>query len=361
MADCLRLRMGNEHSRMLQHMSNISKSCWLLVLLGIMANPVWACIEGSVRDAAFQNDRDSHRLCVIANAEDPLAAQIHTRLEMWLDRLGNRLNIRLERINADDPSLLWPSLGIPSAPPNMPVVALVGLSPATRYPFVIDHWEPEPSNEDLAILETSPAREAIQHNVGNSWALLLYSAATGSDGRSLKATLAAVVKKWNEKQLLELRCVSFDRTDSRERLLCAFTGIAPAGPDWVGVVFGRGKLMAPPLVGAEINETNLTKLVEGLAVPCTCLQDPTSLGLDIPMLWNSSLDSTVVSIGSALEYDEVPLEERLAALQSDIKDESSSTLYLALIPLLALAVVALSTTVLFILRHAASRIESVEK
>ena len=329
--------------------------------MGIVAIPVWACSTGSVRDAAFQGDRDIHRLCVIAITGDELATQIYARLETWLDSFDNGLNIQLERINADDPALLWPSLGIPSAPPSMPVVALVGVSPATRYPFVIDHWEPEPSNEDLATLETSPAREAIQHNVTNSWAVLLYSAGSGSDGRDLQGKLDTVVEKWNEKQPLELKCVNLDRTDPRERLLCALTGITPTGPDWAGVVFGRGKLMAPPLVGAEIDEANLTNLVEGLAVPCTCLQDSTSLGLDIPMPWDNSLDSTAISIGPILGFAEIPIEKRLEVLQNDVEDEGSTMLYLALIPLLALAAAAVGTTVIFILRRGASRIESVEE
>lgn len=342
-------------------MNSISKSFWVLGLAGIIAIPVWACNEGSVRDAALQCNRDIHRLCVIANADDELAAQIHARLKTWLDGFENRLNMRLERINADDPSLLWPSLGVPAAPPSMPVVVLVGLSPATRYPFVIDHWEPEPSNEDLAILERSPAREAIQQNAMNSWALLLYSAAAGSDGRDLRGKLDAVVEKWNKRQLLELKCVNVDRTDPRERLLCAFTGITSAGPDWVGVVFGRGKLMAPPLLGAQIGETNLTKLVEGLAVPCTCLQDPATLGLDIPMPWDSSLDAAAISIGPISGFAETPIEERVQALQNDVKDEVSSMVFLALIPLLALATAAVGATVFFIVRRGASRIDSVER
>ena len=34
----------------------------------------WPCAVGSVRDAAFQGERNVHRLCVIANADDAQAA-----------------------------------------------------------------------------------------------------------------------------------------------------------------------------------------------------------------------------------------------------------------------------------------------
>ena len=325
--------------------------------MGIAAIPVWACIEGSVRDAAFIADRDVHRLCVIANSDDASAARIHEHLDAWLDGFNDELNIQLERINADDPALRWPSIGIPSAPPSMPVVALVGLSPSTRYPFVIDHWEPEPSDDDLAVLRTSPAREAIQQNIADSWAVLLYSPAAESDGRDLEATLDTVVEEWSANQSSELKRVHLDRTDPRERLLCAFTGITPTGPDWAGVVFGRGKLMAPPLLGAEINEGNLTNLVEGLAVPCTCLQDSTSLGLDIPMPWDDSLDSAAIAMGPVLGYVEIPIEERLEILEKDVVDEGHVMLYLVLIPLLTIGAVAASATAVLMLRRRASRIE----
>lgn len=340
-------------------MKRTNKLSWLIVAMGIAAVPVWACVDGSVRDAAFQAERDIHRLCVIANTDDPSAADIYARLETWLERFGDELNITLERINADDPGLLWPSLGIPSAPPNMPVVALVGLSPATRHPFVIDHWEPEPTDQDLAVLQTSPAREAIERNVANSWAVLLHSTAVGSDGQSLQGTLDAIIEEWNDKQPSALKSVRLDREDPRERLLCSFIGVTSTGPDWVGVVYGRGKLMAPPLIGAEINQSNLRKLVEGLAMPCTCLQDPTSRGLDIPMQWDDSLDVLAIATGPIPGYVEIPIEERLQVLEDDVLDESYYTLYLALIPLALISAAAIGATALILLRRGTARGEHV--
>lgn len=341
-------------------MKRISRLYWAVVLAGISAFPAGACNEGSVRDAALESARDVHRLCVIANAEEVRAAPICARLQTWLDGFDNELNIRLERVNADDPSLLWPSLGIPSAPPRMPVVALVGMSPATHLPFIIDHWEPEPSEEDLALLATSPVREAIQRETAHSWAVLVYSPASGTQDGALEGLLNRVVEKWAQEHPLDLGLVRLDRSDPRERLLCAFTGISPATPDWVGVVFGRGKLMAPPLAGGEITESSIMKLVEGLSVPCTCLQYSLAFGLDIPMPWDSAFDPPAIAGTPGAGPAAPPLEERVKALQSEVRDDSR-LLYLALLPLMGLAAVALGATAVLVLRRRGARVHSLEE
>ncbi len=341
-------------------MKSLSRLCWTLAVTGIAAVPAGACNEGSVRDAALQSARDVHRLCVIANAEDEHAAQICARLQAWLDGFDNGLNIRLERINADDPSLLWPSLGIPSAPAAMPVVALVGMSPATHLPFVIDHWEPEPTGDALAVLATSPAREAILRETAHSWAVLVYSSASGTEDGALAGLLNRVAEKWAREHPLDLGLVRLNRSDPRERLLCAFTGIAPDTPDWVGVVFGRGKLMAPPLERAEITEPNLAKLVEGLSVPCTCLQYSLSFGLDIPMAWDSAFDPPAIAVSPGVSFAAAPFEERVMTLQEEVKDDSS-LLYLALLPLMGLAVVAAGASVVLVLRRRGSRAHFLEE
>jgi hypothetical protein len=91
-------------------------------------------------------------------------------------------------------------------------------------------------------------------------------------------------------------------------MLRAFTGIEGEGPAWVGIVFGRGKVLAPPLTGSGITKENIGKLLEGLAVPCTCLQESSVLGLDIPMTWDARLDEVVAALKPAGGYFETMLD-----------------------------------------------------
>ena len=86
------------------------------------------------------------------------------------------------------------------------------------------------------------------------------------------------------------------RDDPRERLLLSFIGLDPAGGDWAGVVFGNGRMMAPPLIGPEITEAGVGALLDALRTACTCLQSPERLGVDIPMIWKSDWSAQAASL-----------------------------------------------------------------
>ena len=85
-----------------------------------------ACFNLTVRDAAFQEQRNMHLLGVIAAADDPAGEEIFLRLEQWLGSSGQNLNIELHRVDADNTDTPWGDYGIPSAPPELPVVVLSG-------------------------------------------------------------------------------------------------------------------------------------------------------------------------------------------------------------------------------------------
>ena len=72
------------------------------------------------------------------------------------------MGFTIERVAADDPAVDWRAYGVPSVPPELPVVALIGEFAPTRQTFVIDHWAPAPSDQELAVLRSSPAREALK-------------------------------------------------------------------------------------------------------------------------------------------------------------------------------------------------------
>ena len=309
-----------------------------------LAHPAWSCDTGSVRDAAVKAKRDVHHLCVIANRDDAAAEPVFKQLDTWLRADTDKLNVSLERVNADDPAIEWRDYGIPSVPPKLPVVALIGEFPSPRRAVVIDHWEPAPNENDLAILHSSPTREAIKQALATRWAVIVH--APGAQPRpNVQSLLDAVDKKWGQDQPPGVAVIRFDRADARERVLCAFAGIESDGPDWVGIIFGRGKLMAPPLQGEEITENNLNQLLQRLAEPCTCLQQSITLGIDIPMTWEPALDAKLEAIAPPQGYVETTLDapkatpdppkpsEPAAALMQDIAPKDKQVLATAAAPL----------------------------
>jgi hypothetical protein len=296
--------------------------------------PTSACDSGTVRDAAFQNKRDVHRLCVFSHAGDASADAAFQRLEAWRKESAD-FNVTLERVNADDAAVDWTTYGIPSAPPQLPVTALIAEFPPGRA-FVIDHWEPAPEAEALQALQDSPARQQIKDGLINAWAVILY--APGSARQTIDPMIESVSRKWAETQSPGLAVVRFDPADPHERVLRGFTGAKPS-EDWLGVIYGRGRLLAPPMRGPEISEAGLNGLLEGLAAKCTCLQDSLKLGLDIPMAWPADLTSKVLGTTAPQGYTEISLdaspekEEPAAALAAEIPDESAHVLVTALVPL----------------------------
>ena len=275
------------------------KSLALLVML--TAAPVWACDTGSIRLWAFDQPRDVHKLCVIANGGDAEGDALYADLAARLAAQAPDLNVEPVRIRADDPELRWPALALPSVPPVLPVTVLVGWDSVEQRPFLIDHWEPAPTEAGLAVLAASPVREAVQRDVVGHWAVVLYAPGTGESEPVVEAT----AKRWAQEHPPGVAVARLDRADPKERLLRAFIGLRPDGPDWVGVVFGRGKLLAPPLEGPSITQENLNRLLDGLLEVCTCLVAGTSLGVDIPMAWPTDLDEQVVALGSDA-YIEAP-------------------------------------------------------
>ncbi len=265
--------------------------CAIITSFG--AFPARACEYTTMRDAGFDTQRDMHRLCVMGEAGDVEAQAVYERLKSWILEHED-MNVELHFVNVADESIDWPKqYGPPSAPPVTPVTALIGTRSYERAHFVIDHWQPSPSSSDLDTLADSPAREAIRRHTGERLAVLLY-ARGGEEHPSQREHVDAIVAAW-EKSVDEwfgLRVVAFDRHDPAERALRSFAKIAPDGPDWLGVVFGRGKLMAPPLEGEQIRPHLVNDLLDRLTEECTCLRSPNSLGVDLPMVWTKKDQAT---------------------------------------------------------------------
>jgi hypothetical protein len=313
----------------------------ILVFAAVTSFPAAACQNGSVRFAAFDYPRDVHKLCVIGNTGDPAAEAHHARLASWLREHAADLNVELVRVNADDPAVAWLALALPSAPPTLPVTVLAGWDSVRRRPFHVDHWEPAPTSQEMEVLARSSVRDAIKRDAAGHWAVLLFSRGTDAQSGAAATVLDAVVKKWAAEQPPGVTVVPLDRSDPKERLLQTFIGLPPSGPDWVGVLFGRGKLMAPPLEGDAITEENVNRLVELLFQPCTCLQSSMSPGVDIPLIWEPRLDATVVALGTDSDVAPAPAG-RTAAARVQVQAEASVSPVGGRVPVIAIVVVVAS-------------------
>jgi hypothetical protein len=269
---------------------------WLIAaVLAIFAGTAQAC-DFLVRDSAFRMPREVHRLCLMAAAGDPAAEEIARRLTDWLARDGADFNAELVQVDVHDDSVEWASYGIPTPPPSVPVVVLVGRNGESGRSFVIDHWEPAPTDEDLHALAHSPLREALQRELGRHLAVVLYAPCSNCETEGVRALLRQAEEHWRETAELGVKVLEVDRTDPAERLLLRFAGITAEGPDWVGVVFARGKLMNPPLVGDAITADGVNALVEQVLAECSCSKPLLALGVDLPLLWPAALDEAVVEL-----------------------------------------------------------------
>lgn len=305
----------------------------VFALLVAMVYDAVGC-DDTVRGQAFVDPRDVHRLCVMATHDDSTSGETVARLEEWLSGSGAAMNIEVVQVTADDQSVEWESFGVPSAPPMLPVTVLVGRSNRDNRCFVIDHWEPAPAADDLAELLSSPVRDSIRRLSGKHWAILLMSPAQAADASVGLEVVRKVAAEWTEEHPPGVAVVQMDREDQNERTLLSFCGIDPAGPDWVGISFGRGKLMAPPLVGKEITAENLNELLNKLTEICSCLQPPRLLGVDMPLAWEPAMDEAVVSLlapgtTSSITSASVAVEDMARPAGSPILATSATVLGIA--------------------------------
>ncbi len=270
-----------------------------LTVLMITALTYWpvpnaySCDGYSVRDAAFNEERDVHRFCYIAERNALVGSKTLNRLDDWLSTSDEELNIELVPLAADDPAVEWKDYGIPSAPPAWPVTVLAGRDTTERRSFFIDYWDPAPSSEALDALKTSPVREAIRQQIGTLLAVFLTIPAE-EDG-SIEETVNTVATQWSEKETLPVSVMRIDRNDKRERILLSFLGVKDNGRDRVAVVFGKGKILPPPKAN-EDTETYLNRQLESIIEKCSCLRSASSYGADLPMLWHKSQDEAVIPL-----------------------------------------------------------------
>jgi hypothetical protein len=178
----------------------------------------------------------------------------------------------------------------------VPVTVLVGENRESGTSFLVDYWDPAPDDAALEALADSPLRKRVRDELVSHLAIVLHSPCEScKDGRAA-AALEHVRRRHAADPGLGIAVLQLNRQDPAERLLLSFSGISPDGPDWVGVAFGRGKLMYPPLSGEEITESALNDLIEQARAACSCSKPLPSMGVDLPMRWPATLDSAVVAL-----------------------------------------------------------------
>lgn len=286
-----------------------------VVAIALTVTTAIAC-EIRVRDSAFRTVRDRHRLCVIADSNDTAADGTYERLTRWLDQTDDTMNLEIVRIDADDPETNWRAVGIPSAPPGLPVTVLVGRNNGTGDHFVIDHWEPQPSDEELAGILDSPSRRQLAELLAVSIAVLIFAPGDADSSQpDLAESLNEIVTAGVADERIGLSMLTIDRNDPQEQLLCRFMGLRPGGPDTLCVAFGRGKLMTPPLQADAITADNINQLVYQIRQACSCSKPLPTMGVDLPLAWTDAVDSSVVLMDQELELSQLQseVENMLAA------------------------------------------------
>jgi len=323
--------------------------CWA----GTVNQEIHACAADQARQATFFSSRNTHRLVVMAHKDDGSVDAEMTRLKNWMDTNATGINIILERLDIDQPGIEWElDYAVPSAPPNPPVTVLVGEDKVAHRKFLIDVWESWPGDQDLEILATSPVREAIKRNVVTKWGVLLFAPGTGPEAGETEPEIQKTLQTWATKAPPGLTLIRLDRTAPEERILTSFIGLPAEGPDWVGLIFAKGKIMVPPLEGGAITEANLDQMIDGLMQPCTCMRRPESLGVDIPLNWESRFDDMFVSLDGpedTVQLAEQARQEELDAIMQG--SDRSPLLFAALSALGLMALIILSVTGFAVIRR----------
>lgn len=321
--------------------------CSTFLVIGLLTQSAWACNSGTVRDAGFAGPRDTYRLCVFAPESDTDLKAAYTRIEAWLKARGPEFNVQAEWVDSSAPDLEWSKYGLTSAPPQLPVSVLSGFSGQLRRSFVVAHWDPAPTNEELDTFFASPALAEAKKQLVGQWAVVLYAPLAAPNPEIEKA-----VSEWSKKNPPGVTFMPLDRKDPKEKLLTELGEISPESPDWVGILFARGKLKAPMLSGGDLTVDNLMRQLSELTEKCTCLQESSVFGLDLPMNWEKKLDERFAALETAAAgYSEITFEKQADAMAKDVEPAKPRLLLAMLAPLAILVALALGSVAYFVWRN----------
>jgi len=314
---------------------------WAAAALAAWTFAGWACDTGTVRDAGFHGKRDLFQLAVIAPRNDARGDAIFGRVEEAFRAAGDMLNVLPSRIESDDETA-WNAYGLDGPPARFPVITLTGRVRGIDRVLFVAQWDGDLPADDIAAIVDSPLRARLAEAVLNAWAVLLYSPGPNASDRA--ELFDPVAKRWAAEQSPGIAVLTLDRSDPHERLLCAFAGLEPGMPDWLGIVYGKGKLLLPPLLGDKITGDEINAQLQRLSVQCTCVEDAEVRSVSVPMRWEPEHDRRIPAF--------VPRLCMVPAGEPPVPPSGARSYLVAyvLAPLAAMAVLALALTA-FILRR----------
>ncbi len=312
----------------------------VIILLRVTA--AHACDAGTVRDAAFHSTRDNFWMGMVFDNEDVESQARYDALVAWLDDAGAGLNLHAEHILPEDAMYLRMRYGVSEAPSETPVTVFSGRHPAEPRPIPFLEWTPAPELSLLEDLKTNATLAAVSRDALAHWAVIVYARGAGVERRD---AIDAVVAQWRRNHAPGVVVHELDRRAPENAFLCAVAGINEDGEDWAGIVFSRGRLLLPTLVGDAISERELDRLLNRLMVPCTCLQQATTFGFDLPMFWEEDYAQRYINLDAPMGYMEMPLGDKLASIYTEMPSgqKTLNTVAFTTLSLLGLvAVLALS-------------------
>ena len=293
-----------------------TRACVVAALVVLPAACVWACEGLTVAMALFENRRDVHSLLVIGPENDPLTDADYERLRAWSSGTAEDLNLAIQRISTDDPAVVWSDHGFEQAPDTTRLTVLVARHPASALNLVVDRWDPAPTDEDLEVLRESPLRERLRIETIANLAVLVH--APGADAGTtagIRSLLENLLQAWNTERNHTIALLEVNRADPRERTFMQFATLGELDSDWVGVFAGRGVMLFPPLTAGTLTRENINQLLERLAGPCTCIENPYALGVELPILWTGADEARAREFAAPLYIEHVvgpPLEASAA-------------------------------------------------
>ncbi len=271
-----------------------------MLLFLIMSCPVvYACVDlGTVRDSAFFGARDNYWVGMVFDADDQESRARYDTMAAWFADAGATLNIEVEHILPEDALYLRMRYDMNTAPPELPVTLFAGRHPVEARPQRFVTWSPAPEPALFERLLENETLTQIAHDTPKYWAVLLY--APGPE-TSQRAEIEATVARWEQTHPPGITLHEIDLEAPENKLLHIVTGLSAAEADWAGIVYGRGRLLMPPLTGADITTENLNASLEKIILSSSSMPQPALAGFDLPMPWDDTQNNRYVALEGPVE------------------------------------------------------------
>ena len=317
-----------------------NKATLLTIMFGLFAfYPSFhahACDTGNVRSAGFYGGRTIYRLGMVV--EDAVEDAHYREIADWFSQHGEGLNVRFDAIDPADSRRLRFEYGISEPLKPLPATVLSAYHPSLREIIVFQQWNPAPPLETLAALKTNPVLEGVRRDAALYWGVLLYSR---GEGASRRDALEQAASQWRKDKPPGVAIIEFDRNSADQAWLCAFFGLKPEDEDWAGIVFGQGRLLLPPLRGDVITTAEISRLLNRLAMPCTCLQQASTFLMDIPMFWDRETEPVFSMLESSFAYTEMTLDDKMAGMFEEIPEGGRTLQWIGFATLLPISCLSL--------------------